>query len=239
MNKALDRMIVALDFSSLEEAKNFVEKMGGNVSFYKVGLELFLNSKGEIIDFLKAKNKKIFLDLKFHDIPNTVAMAGKFASMQDVEIFNVHASGGKKMMEEVLKIGKKQNPNSLIIAVTVLTSLGEEDVNEVFNSKFELGELVLNLARLTKESGLDGVVSSPWEARKIKEICGEDFKTVCPGVRPSFASSNDQKRVMTPYEAIKNGCDYLVIGRPITRAEDPILASKLIVEEIAKAMGEI
>ena len=208
MYTAKDRMIIALDFPTMNEAIELIDKIADGATFYKVGLELFLNSKGEIIEYLAKKGKKVFLDLKFHDIPNTTAMASVFAAKQNVFMFNVHASGGKKMMKKVVEESKKVNGDNLIIGVTILTSLSEEDIEETFNSKYSLKELALNLANLAKESGLDGVVCSPWEAMSIKEKCGKDFKTVCPGVRPQWAATNDQQRIMTPKDAIKNGCDF-------------------------------
>ena len=231
-----DRMIIALDFPTMEAAKNLVEKIGDGATFYKVGLELFLNSKGEMIDYLASKGKKIFLDLKFHDIPNTTAMASVFAAKQNVFMFNVHASGGKKMMSKVVEEVKSVNPDNIVIGVT--TSLSAEDVEETFHSKLSLAELALNWAKLGKSAGLDGVVCSPWEAKLIKEACGKDFKTVCPGVRPRWSATNDQERIMTPKDAIINGCDFLVIGRPITKNEDPANAAKLVAAEIEEGMKE-
>ena len=239
MSLGKDRMIVALDFDTYEKAKNFVDLLEDHVTFYKVGLELFLNSKGAIIDYLKEKNKTIFLDLKFHDIPNTTAMAAVFAAKQNVFMFNVHASGGKKMMKKVAEEVNKITPESVIIGVTVLTSLSDEDVVETFNSKWSLQELALNFAKLVKEAGLDGVVCSPWEAQIIKSVCGNNFKTVCPGVRPKWSSTDDQERIMTPYDAMQNGCDYLVVGRPITKNEDPIKAANLIAQEIEEGLAKI
>ncbi|MGL4392410.1 MAG: orotidine-5'-phosphate decarboxylase, partial [Fusobacteriaceae bacterium] len=180
-----------------------------------------------------SKNKKIFLDLKFHDIPNTTAMASIFAAKQKCFMFNIHASGGKKMMKSVAEKVREINKDVSIISVTILTSFSEEEVAETFNSKLNLTDLAINLAKISKEAGLDGVVCSPWEAKKIKEICGENFKTVCPGVRPKWSASNDQERIMTPSEAIKNGCDFLVIGRPITKHENPQEAFNLILDEIS------
>lgn len=227
-----ERIIVALDFSSLEEAKELIDRLGDSVIFYKVGLELFLNTKGEILDYLNEKNKKIFLDLKFHDIPNTTAMASIFAAKKNIEIFNVHASGGKNMMEKVVTEAKKINKDILAIAVTILTSFSEESVKETFKSNLTLKELALNLSKLAKEAGMDGVVCSPWEAKEIKEKLGKEFKIIAPGVRPKWSVANDQERIMTPKEAIKNGCDYLVIGRPITKNKDPKKAVEMILEEI-------
>lgn len=238
MYNAKDRMIIALDFPTIDEAKSLVETIGEGASFYKVGLELFLNSKGEILDYLNEKGKKIFLDLKFHDIPNTTAMASVFAAKQKVFMFNVHASGGKKMMATVANEVKKINDENLVIGVTVLTSFSEEQVEETFNSKLSLKDLALNWAKLSKEAGLDGVVCSPWEANLIKDICGKEFKTVCPGVRPEWAATNDQQRIMTPKNAIINGCDFLVVGRPITKHENPKLAAQLVEKEIEEGMKE-
>lgn len=234
-----DRIIIALDYSNLEDAKKIVEELGETASVYKVGLELFLNSKGTMVDYLVEKGKKVFLDLKFHDIPNTAAMASIFAAKEKCFMFNIHASGGKKMMKTVCDNVRAFNNETLIIAVTILTSLSESDVKETFDSNLSLTELALNLAKLTKEAGLDGIVSSPWEAKKIKEICGKDFKTICPGVRPKWSATNDQERIMTPKEAIINGCDFLVIGRPITKNSDPKKAFNLILEEVEEGLKSL
>ncbi|MGL5123705.1 MAG: orotidine-5'-phosphate decarboxylase [Fusobacteriaceae bacterium] len=231
-----DKIIVALDFPTIEEAKKTVEKLGDSATTYKVGLELFLNSKGSMIDYLVKKNKKVFLDLKFHDIPNTTAMASVFAAHEKCFMFNVHASGGKKMMTEVAKKIKKFNKEVLVIAVTILTSFSEIELKETFNSTLSLEELALNLAKITKQSGLDGIVCSPWEASHIKKQCGDNFKTICPGVRPLWSLANDQERIMTPHDAVLNGCDFLVIGRPITKHENPKYAFNLILDEIKLAL---
>ncbi|AEM21456.1 putative orotidine 5'-phosphate decarboxylase/orotate phosphoribosyltransferase [Brachyspira intermedia PWS/A] len=231
-----ERLIIALDFNSMGEATKLIDELGDEAVFYKVGLELFLYTKGEIIEYLASKNKKVFLDLKFHDIPNTTAMASLFAAKQNVFMFNVHTSGGKKMMEKTVQEIKKLNKDNLIIGVTILTSLSENDVKNMFSSNLPLTDLAVNWAKLGKESGLDGVVCSPKEAAVIKRECGENFRTICPGVRPKWAGTDDQERVMTPKEAIENGCDYLVVGRPITRNEDRVKACKMIVEEISEGM---
>ncbi len=229
---AKDRIIIALDYPTGDEAKKIVEKLGDTATVYKVGLELFLNTKGEMVDYLAAKGKKVFLDLKFHDIPNTTAMASVFAAKQNCFIFNVHASGGKKMMQTVKEKVREVNKDVAVIAVTILTSSSEAEIKETFKSELNLTDLAINLAKITKESGLDGVVCSPWEAKKIKSVCGENFKTICPGVRPKWSATNDQERIMTPKEAIENGCDFLVIGRPITKHENPQEAFNLILEEV-------
>ncbi|MGL5051914.1 MAG: orotidine-5'-phosphate decarboxylase [Fusobacteriaceae bacterium] len=234
-----DRIIVALDYSNMEDAKKTIEDLGDSATVYKVGLELFLNTKGEMVDYLVAQGKKVFLDLKFYDIPNTTTMASLFAAKEKCFMFNVHASGGKKMMSSVAEKVKALNSEVLTIAVTVLTSFDEEEISETFNSKYTLEELALNLAKLAKQSNLDGIVSSPWEAKKIKELCGKDFVTVCPGVRPNWSTTDDQQRIMTPKEAIKNGCDYLVIGRPITKHASPSTAFNMILNEINEGISEL
>lgn len=236
INNPKEKLIIALDFNSMNEATKLIDELGEEAIFYKVGLELFLYTKGEIIEYLASKNKKVFLDLKFHDIPNTTAMASLFAAKQNIFMFNVHTSGGKRMMEKTVEEIKKINKNNLIIGVTVLTSLSENDIKNMFSSNLALKDLAVNWAKLGKEAGLDGVVCSPKEANIIKKEYGENFITVCPGVRPKWADINDQERTMTPKEAIENGCDYIVVGRPITRSDDRVKACKMIIEEIAEGI---
>ncbi|MGL5054269.1 MAG: orotidine-5'-phosphate decarboxylase [Fusobacteriaceae bacterium] len=236
---AKDRIVIALDYPTAEGAIEIIDRLGDEASVYKVGLELFLNSKGTILDYLSEKGKKVFLDLKFHDIPNTTAMASIFGAKEKCFMFNVHASGGKKMMKAVNEKVRETNKEVLIIGVTVLTSMSEEDVAETFNSKYSLKELALNFARLANEAGLSGVVCSPWEASEIKKVCGKQFKTICPGVRPKWSVANDQERIMTPKEAIINGCDFLVIGRPITKHENPKVAFKMILDEVNEGLASL
>lgn len=231
--KAKEHLIVALDFSTLDEAKKMVEKLEDKISIYKVGLELFLTSKGEAVDYLHGLGKKVFLDLKFHDIPNTTKMASKFAIDTDVFMFNVHAGGGKVMMKEVASLARK---NQLAIAVTILTSFEESQIQELFGTKDSIKDIARKWAKNTQESGMDGVVCSPWEAASIKELCGEDFKTITPGVRPAWAATNDQKRIMTPSKALQNGCDFLVVGRPITKAENPAEAAQKVLDEMEEVL---
>jgi len=233
-----DKIILALDVDSMDEAGRWVEMLYDNVGLFKVGKQLFTSSGPDVVRMIKGKGGGVFLDLKFHDIPNTVAMASVEALRLGVDMFNVHALGGYQMMAvtadaiaaeaERLSVRKP-----LFIAVTILTSMNEEAVREVGISS-NVRDEVIRLARLAKKAGLDGVVASPHEIELIKESCGDDFIVVTPGVRPSFASADDQKRIMTPSEAVRAGADYLVIGRPITKAERPEEAAKAIAEEMCQ-----
>lgn len=236
---ARDRLICALDFPTFDEAKALVEELGDVVTFYKVGMELFYGAGPDIIRYLKEKDKKVFLDLKLQDIPNTVAHSLAVLTRLGADIMNVHAVGGSKMMAEGMKAVKEAaaelgRPAPKLIAVTVLTSMDEAQWKPL-NYARPIGEEVLDLAALTKESGLDGVVASPREAAGIRERCGKDFLIVTPGVRPAWAASNDQSRIATPAAAIGNGSTHLVVGRPITRADNKQEAVRKILEEMEGA----
>jgi len=236
---ARDRLICALDFPTFDEAKALVEELGDAVTFYKVGMELFYGAGPDIIRYLKEKDKKVFLDLKLQDIPNTVAHSLAVLTRLGADIMNVHAVGGPKMMAEGMKAVKEAaaelgRPAPKLIAVTVLTSMDEAQWKPL-NYARPIGEEVLDLAALTKESGLDGVVASPREAAGIRERCGKDFLIVTPGVRPVWAASNDQSRIATPAAAIGNGSTHLVVGRPITRADNKQEAVRKILEEMEGA----
>ena len=236
---ARDRLICALDFPTFDEAKALVEELGDAVTFYKVGMELFYGAGPDIIRYLKEKDKKVFLDLKLQDIPNTVAHSLAVLTRLGADIMNVHAVGGSKMMAEGMKAVKEVaaelgRPAPKLIAVTVLTSMDEAQWKPL-NYARPIGEEVLDLAALTKESGLDGVVASPREAAGIRERCGKDFLIVTPGVRPAWAASNDQSRIATPAAAIGNGSTHLVVGRPITRADNKQEAVRKILEEMEGA----
>lgn len=234
-----DKLIAALDFHTKEDALNLVEKLGDNVVFYKVGMELFYSVGTPIIEELKKRNKKIFLDLKLHDIPNTVAQGLCSLLRQGADIMTIHGSGGYTMMKtavdtvraEAEKLGVKAPK---IIAITVLTSISEDDWAGLGQTA-PIKEQVVRLAKLAKEAGLDGVVASPQEAKLIREACGEDFMIVTPGVRPAGSSLDDQSRVATPAKALQDGASHLVIGRPIRAAKDPVLAAKNILEEMENA----
>jgi orotidine-5'-phosphate decarboxylase len=234
-----DKIIVALDVSTPEEARKFIEQLSEEVGAFKIGLQLFTAAGARFVREVVESGIKIFLDLKFHDIPNTVAKASIEAARLGVWMFNVHALGGSEMMHgtimEVRDICRKENllPPK-IIAVTVLTSSNEETLNEV-GIEANVQSQVLKLAKLTETSGLDGVVASPQEIQLIRNaINRQDFLIVTPGVRPNFATSDDQKRVLTPAEAVNAGADYLVIGRPILQAENPVRAVREIIKEIEK-----
>ncbi|WP_278674524.1 orotidine-5'-phosphate decarboxylase [Acidaminococcus fermentans] len=236
---ARDRLICALDFPTFDRAKALVEELGDAVTFYKVGMELFYGAGPDIIRYLKEKDKKVFLDLKLQDIPNTVAHSLAVLTRLGADIMNVHAVGGPKMMAEGMKAVQKAaaelgRPAPKLIAVTVLTSMDEAQWKPLNYAK-PIGEEVLDLAALTKESGLDGVVASPREAAGIRERCGKDFLIVTPGVRPAWAASNDQSRIDTPAAAIGNGSTHLVVGRPITQADNKQEAVRKILEEMEGA----
>jgi len=219
MNDA--KVVVALDFDNKDDALAFVDKIQPNDCRLKVGKEMFTYFGPEFVKELTSRGFDVFLDLKFHDIPNTVAKAVTAAAELGVWMVNVHASGGSEMMIKAKQALERYGDKApLLIAVTVLTSMGEEDLLGLGITKSP-AEQVMALAKLTKEAGLDGVVCSAWEAESLKTILGNDFKLITPGIRPAGTPSDDQKRIMTPAEAIGVGVDYLVIGRPITKAENP------------------
>ncbi len=224
------RVIVALDFPSAAEALALAEKLDPAACKVKVGKELFTRSGPEIVRQLIAMGFDLFLDLKYHDIPNTVARACSAAADLGVWMVNVHASGGRSMMEAARK-SLEGDDAPLLIAVTVLTSLDQTDLIDL-NIADTPANQVLRLAKLTESAGLDGVVCSPQEITLIREQLPERFKLVTPGIRPTGSGSGDQKRVMTPDEAVKLGSDWLVIGRPITAAENPLNALKQINESL-------
>ena len=232
-----DKIIVALDVPTKEEALAIVEELGDAVGAYKIGMQLYNAVGPEILDEVAKRNGKVFLDLKFHDIPNTVASAARTVANLGVFMFNVHASGGYTMMAEAVKALKEESEQlgvekPLLIAVTVLTSMSEEEMQKEVGVSRSIGEQVVALAKMAKEAGMDGVVASPLEIEMIREACGPDFLIVTLGIRPRDAALGDQKRVKTPGEAVRDGADYLVIGRPITKASDRMTAVKDIVSEI-------
>ena len=225
-------VIVALDFSSKEQVYSFLDKFEGKKPFVKIGMELFYAEGPEIVREIKKRGHKIFLDLKLHDIPNTVMKAMKVLSNLDVDMTNLHASGTKKMMEGAIKgLTREDGSRPILIAVTQLTSTDQEAMENDLLIKEPIDKVVMHYASNAKEAGLDGVVCSPLEAGKVHDTCGENFITVTPGVRFADGDKGDQKRVMTPEEARKIGSDYIVVGRPITAAEDPVKAYERCVKE--------
>ena len=229
--KADPRVLVALDYPSAEPALEFARRVRPDLCRLKVGKELFVTAGPAFVEQLIAMGYDVFLDLKFHDIPNTVAQACKAAAKLGVWMVNVHASGGRRMMETAAEALAKEAHRPLLIGVTVLTSLGTDELAEM--GLPEPAVQVERLARLAQSSGLDGVVCSAQESSLLKAACGKEFKLITPGIRPADASLDDQTRVMTPAAAMAAGSDYLVIGRPITQSADPVATLISINQSIA------
>jgi orotidine-5'-phosphate decarboxylase len=234
-----DRLIVALDVDSLEQAKQLVQVLAGEVGMFKIGKQLFTHAGPQAVQLIQSLGGEIFLDLKFHDIPNTVAKASIEATRLGVKMFNVHASGSLEMMrttvkevERVCRQEKLRRP--IMLAVTVLTSLNQDDLQRV-GVDHEVADQVVRLALLTKRAAMDGVVASPHEVADIRAACGRRFVIVTPGIRPADGKSNDQQRVMTPLDAVHAGVDYIVVGRPILEAVDPVSAARRIVADMERA----
>ncbi|MEZ2902037.1 orotidine-5'-phosphate decarboxylase [Acinetobacter terrestris] len=213
-------IIVALDAKSQYDALTIAEQLDPALCRVKVGKELFTHEGPSVVKALHDKGFEVFLDLKFHDIPNTTAQAVCAAADLGVWMVNVHASGGRKMMETCVERLKAGNYNTQLIAVTVLTSMGREDLKDI-GLDVEPFEQVKRLAKLTQDSGLDGVVCSAQEAKMLRETLGQDFALVTPGIRPAGSNADDQKRIVTPKQAMLDGSTHLVIGRPITQSENP------------------
>ena len=234
-----NRLIFALDVDSLAEAETLVEQLAREVGVFKVGKQLFLSAGPEVVRMIQRHGADVFLDLKFHDIPYTVARAGIEAARLGVRFFDLHASGSFEMMErtqiEVARVCRREGVRRpKILAVTVLTSLRKSDLRRVGVAD-EVEHQVVRLARLARKAGMDGVVASPLEIARIRRECGRGFLIVTPGVRPAgLGADDDQKRIMTPEEAMKAGADYLVLGRPIRDAPDPLAAAREVVAEMAR-----
>lgn len=234
-----EKLIVAIDTDDYEKAVNLIDSLEDSVDIFKVGLENYIASRGKTVDYLKSKGKKIFLDLKFHDIPNTMKSAVKAAIRDGVWLMTIHVSD-MEGMKQCANIAKEESERlgiekPLIVGVTVLTSLSDNDLKDI-GCDMNTQDLVIKRAKLAKEAGLDGVVCSAREVSKIVEACGKDFVTVCPGIRPASAEVGDQKRVVTPSEAILNGASVLVVGRPITQASVPSESANKIVKEIESVL---
>jgi len=229
-------VVVALDFSDAGAVMELVSGLDPDSCRLKVGKELYTHCGPSLVERLVGDGFDVFLDLKFHDIPNTVAGACGAAADLGVWMVNVHALGGRRMMEAAREAVEQRSHRPLLIAVTILTSMGESDLTEIGLSGSP-EENVVRLAKLAQQSGLDGVVCSPLEVGVLREACGAEFKFVTPGIRPAGAKVNDQKRITTPVDALESGSDYLVIGRPITAADDPLAAIKAINSEIQAAFS--
>lgn len=225
-------VIIACDFNSAEETFAFLDKFTGKKPFVKIGMELFYAEGPQIVREIKNRGHKIFLDLKLHDIPNTVMKAMKVLSNLDVDMVNVHAAGTIAMMEAAIKgLTREDGTRPMLIAVTQLTSTDEERMqNELYINR-SLEETVMHYAENASKAGLNGVVCSPLEAEKVHGVCGKDFVTVTPGIRFADGDAGDQVRITTPARAKEIGSDYIVVGRPITQAEDPVAAYERCVQE--------
>ena len=225
-------VIVACDFASAEDVFSFLDKFTDRKPFVKIGMELFYAEGPQIVREIKKRGHKIFLDLKLHDIPNTVKKSMAVLSRLDVDMTNLHASGTVRMMEAAIEgLTRTDGTRPILIAVTQLTSTDQESMENDLLINKPIDEVVMHYASNAKKAGLDGVVCSPLEAGKVHDRCGNDFVTVTPGVRFADGDVGDQKRVMTPEQAKKIGSDYIVVGRPITAAEDPVAAYNRCVKE--------
>lgn len=237
MMEPRERLIFGLDVEHFGEAQWLVGLLRGHVGLFKVGKQLFTHSGPKVLDMIRRKGEKVFLDLKFHDIPNTVAKAAEEAARLGSAMFTIHCMGGYEMMKRTVEssrhIAKQLNiPKPLILGVTILTSMDETTLEEV-GIKTPLEQQVVRLATLAKRAGVNGVVASPREIGPIRDHCGSNFLIVTPGVRPAPVAKDDQKRTLTPGEAIRAGADYIVVSRPIREADDPLRAADQIVEEIS------
>ena len=235
-----ERLIVALDLDDLELATELVRSLAREVGMFKIGKQLFTHAGPQAVRLIQDLGGEIFLDLKFHDIPNTVAKAAIEATRLGVKMFNVHASGSLEMMrltvKEVERVSRQQKlRRPIMLGVTVLTSLGQEDLQRL-GVEHKIADQVVRLALLTKEAGMDGVVASPHEVADIRQACGQRFVIVTPGIRPADSQRNDQQRVMTPGHAVRAGVDYIVGGRPILEARNPVIAARGIVAEMEDAL---
>ena len=236
-DQARNKIIFALDVNGLADIDKWSALLAGSVGMFKIGKQLFTSVGPEAVRKVQQNGGRIFLDLKYHDIPNTVAQATVAAARMGVDLVNLHALGGYEMMATTMAALDKEcqgGPRPKVLAVTILTSSTEETLRGV-GIDHSVPEMVVRLAQLAKSAGIDGVVASPQETPLIRAACGPEFLIVTPGVRPSFASADDQKRIMTPAEAVAQGADYLVIGRPIAAAADPVAAAGMIIDEIVAA----
>ncbi len=236
-----EKIVLALDVDTPEQAKTLITELKDYVGVFKVGLQMYTGNGYEIFNFMKEQNIKFFFDVKLHDIPNTVAKASENIIRNGASFYNLHTTGGEEMMRMAQEAARKTakelgKENPVILGVTVLTSISEDALQKELKVPYKPADYAIHLALMAKKAGLDGVVASVWEAKKIKQACGKDFKVLCPGIRPDWSNKNDQKRLATPSVAIKEGADYLVIGRAVTSAEDRVKAIQMIYEEIENAL---
>lgn len=239
--EAKDRIILALDVDTLEEVEKLTVLLKDYVGYFKVGLQLYTACGFEAVEVIKKHNAKVYFDGKFHDIPNTVAKASVNLMKKGIDFFNINASGGSKMISTTVKLCKETAKKMeiappTILGVTLLSSFGQRTLTEELNVKVNIDEYVAHITRMAKEAGISGVVASATEAKRIRKELGEDFMIMCPAIRPTWSVVNDQIRVVSPSDAIHSGVDYMVIGRPITSADDPVAATKLIINEIEEAL---
>lgn len=238
-----DRIVLALDVDSIDEVEEIVKELKDYVGFFKVGLQLIASTGFDSIDVIKNNGGKVFLDSKFHDIPNTVAKASVNLLRKGVDFFNIHIQGGSKMISSTVKLtreyAKRNNiEQPTILGVTLLSSFGQKTLTEELNVNLNIDEYVANLTKIAINSGINGVVASSIEAKEIrKTLNNDDFIIMCPAVRPTWSCVNDQIRVLTPKAAINYGVDYLIVGRPIICAENRIAAINLIIDEIEDALN--
>jgi orotidine-5'-phosphate decarboxylase len=239
--KARERLIVALDVPDYEDASALVDILTPEVDIFKVGIAPFTGYGHKILEKLRMLGKKVFLDLKVHDIPNTVRNAARAAAEQGVYMMNFHCLGGQSMMEAALE-GAREGYNGersafpLLLGVTILTSMDKDTMNSL-GMNGEVADRVIALARSAKDAGMGGVVASAEEAARIKRECGSDFKIVTPGIRPKWAARGDQKRVLTPEKALAEGADYLVVGRPVIADSDPLEKARMILRSLSEGNG--
>ena len=236
-----DKLIIPLDVDNLEAADGIVSQLSDHIEWFKVGKQLFTAAGPASVKRLVEAKRRIFLDLKFHDIPNTVAGAVASATMIGANMINMHASGGFEMMRGASEAAEKKATEldiskPILLGVTVLTSIDEASFQRDFGTGRKLTDQVAYLAELSQKAGLDGVVASPLEIELIRRVCGDDFVIVTPGIRPRWAATGDQRRIMTPADAIAAGADYIVIGRPITGSDNPRDAAETILREIKEGM---
>lgn len=235
--KTKEKIVLALDVDTIEEAKSLILELKDYVGTFKIGLQLYSQNGNEIIDFMSSQGLKFFLDVKLLDIPNTVAKASENLIQRGASFFNIHTLGGTAMMKKCVEASKRKAQElgveePLILGVTVLTSISDEVLQEELGIPTRAENYTIKLAKLAKDSGLGGVVASVMDAKKIKEICGEDFKVLCPGIRPEWSMKDDQKRAASPKYAVMQGADYLVIGRAVTAADNKLEAMQRIYEEL-------